>query len=163
MEVTVTGVDTLDGLARAVGGDGLDDREALLRFVAAYTDALEEAIPVRSGTLKRSIRVQMNAEGALIETGAPYSLFVLQGVQAGYMTGLIGHTVSFIAKGGQRVTRRVTRVGDWGGRKHWWRPATPPNDYFLAALEAPKVASLLRQYADAGMPIQVAFTIPARG
>jgi hypothetical protein len=155
VEVAVTGIDTLDDLSRSLAG-GMDAKEALWRFVSAYTDALEEAIPVRSGNLKRSIRVQMNAEGALIETGAPYSLFVIQGVQAGYMTGLIGHTISFIAKDGEKITRKVTRVGDWGGRKHWWRPATPPNNYFLTALDAPKVTFLLQQYADAGMPIQVA-------
>lgn len=162
MEVKVTGIDSLDDLTRSLS-DATDPEAAIRPFVAIYSEALQRALPRRSGALRASMRVQIGKGEALIQVTAPYALYLLLGVRAGYMTGLIGHTISFIASDGEKVTRKVTRVGEWGGRKHWWRPATPENNYFQRALEDPRVAKALAELDAQGMPVQVAYSVPAKG
>lgn len=162
MEVKVTGIDTLDDLAHSLS-DATDPDAAMRPFVALYSEALQRALPRRSGALRASMRVQIGKGEALIQVTAPYALYLLLGVRAGYMTGLIGHTISFIASDGERVTRRLVKVGVWGGKSHWWRPATPPNDYFQTALDDPRIVKALAELDAQGMPVQVAYSVPAKG
>jgi hypothetical protein len=161
VKVAVTGIDTLDDLARSLTGGDAGPDTALRAFMALYSEALQRAMPMRSGTLRSSMRVQMNAGEALIQVTAPYALYVLLGVQAQWMRWLEGKTISFIASDGERVTRRLVRVGVWGGKSHWWRPATPPNDFFQTALDDPRIVRALTDLAEQGMPVQVAYSLPA--
>lgn len=162
MNVSVSGIDTLDDLARSLSGTA--GPEAAMRpFVALYSEALQRALPRRSGTLRASMRVQTGGNEALIQITAPYALYLLMGVRAQWMNWLEGKTVSFLASDGERVTRRLVKVGVWGGKSHWWRPATPPNDYFQTALDDPRVAKALAELDAQGMPVQVAYSVPAKG
>lgn len=136
---------------------------SLRRFIALYLDVLRELVPVRSGSLRDSLRATYTADGALVEAAVPYAIYVVLGVRPQWMTWLVGHTVSFVAKDGARVVRRVTRVGTWGGRRHWWHPGTEPNDVFRKALDDGRVVRMLDELAAAGLPVQVSYTYPARG
>lgn len=160
MQVAVTGIDSVTELADALTV-GQSSEDAIRQFTSAYTEALDRVTPRRTGDLRNSVQVNISGSQALIEATAPYALYVVLGVRAQWMTWMIGHTVSFTAKDGQVVTRRVTRVGVWGGKSHWWRPASPPNDIFQKALQDAHVQDVLAELADAGMPLQVAYSYQA--
>ena len=158
MEINVTGVQSLDDFSRAMRPAGDAATQALLLFSRVYTEALQRVIPVRSGQLRDSVRVTISGNEAMIELTAPYALYVVQGVRAQWMRWLVGHTVAFTAQDGSRVVRRVTRVGEWGGRRHWWTPGMPANSVFQKALADPHVSALLTTFAANGVPLQVALT-----
>ncbi|HEV7216311.1 MAG TPA: hypothetical protein VGP33_14435 [Chloroflexota bacterium] len=130
---------------------------ALQRFAAAFVQAAQVFSPFRTGQLEQSISADITADGILIQATAPYAAYVLGGVRAGYMTGLIGHVVSFTARDGSRVTRRVTRVGEWNGRRHWYSPGQTPNDFFRRAWEDRVVQSYRDDLAALGVTLGVAF------
>jgi hypothetical protein len=104
----------------------------------------------------------MQSDGVLIEAPTPYSVYVLGGVRPGYMQSLVGHTVSFIAKDGTRVVRRVTRVGEWDGRRHWYHPGTPARDFFRQAWESEPVRAFVERLAQSGVTLAAAFLYDVR-
>lgn len=162
MQVDVVGDRDLADLIRQADRAESPDT-SLRRFIAVYLDVLREIVPMRSGRFRDSLRATYMADGAFVEAAVPYALYIVLGVRPQWMTWLVGHTVSFIAKDGARIVRRVTRVGTWGGRRHWWHPGTEPNDVFRKALEDGRVQRVLAELADAGMPVQVSYTYAARG
>ena len=162
MEIAVD-LGGLDELARSLQYADAAPQAALGPFLRAYTDALDRIIPVRSGRMRRSVRVSATGDQALVEIDTPYALYVILGVRPQFMTWLQGKSVSFVARDGARVIRRAARVGVWGGRRHFWHPGTAPNDLFRKALDDPKVAALLKAMAEAGQPLSVAYTYPVRG
>lgn len=158
MDITVSGIATLDDLARSDQGSPARTIDlALRRFADAFFQAAQYFSPFRTGALERSITATVTPEGVLIEATAPYAAYVLGGVRPGYMTGLIGHTVSFTAKDGTRVVRRVTRVGEWDGRRHWYSPGQPANDFFRRAWEDRVTQSYRDELAALGVTLTVAF------
>jgi len=163
VEVAVTGVDTLDDLARALDSPAREDpaTAAIARFAEAFVQAAQYFSPFRTGRLERGISARVAPDGVLIEAAAPYAVYVLGGVRPGYMTGLIGHTVSFVARDGARVVRRVTRVGEWGGRRHWYSPGQPADDFFRKAWEDRVVQGYRAELAAAGVTLTIAFLYDA--
>lgn len=163
MEIAVTGLDDLDRLADRLRPGSADQDAALAHFLTVYREALDRVIPVRTGTMRSRVRVTAGGGEALVEIDTNYAIYVVLGVQAQWMTWLVGHTVAFTAKSGERVVRRVARVGMWGGRSHWWHPGVAPNDVFRRALDDPRVAVALDELAEGGSPVSVAYTYAGRG
>lgn len=157
MEVTVTGVDTLDDLARALAGGGLDAEEALRRFAEAFVQAAQRFAPFRHGELEQSIRATIANGTLLIEATSAHAIYVLTGVSPQYMTWLQGKVVSFIGRDGARVTRRVTFVGSKNGVRHWWNPGIPAKDFLRQAWEDRVVQSYVDELAAQGVRLSIAF------
>lgn len=131
---------------------------AAQRLADAYRAALTQTVPQRSGDLLRSIALTHRPDGFVLAAGAPYAVFVLHGVREQYMTWLVGHTVSFVAKDGERVTRRVTFVGlGSDGKRHWYHPGTKPDDFFRAAWEHPAVERVVAELRARGVRVGIAF------
>jgi len=159
-EIVVSGLDSIDALIRSLDARLADPEVMLQQFLAVYQEAVRDEMPQRTGAARDSVTASVNGTQAMVEATVPYALYIVLGVRAQWMTWLEGKRISFIAKDGTRVVR-IARVGIWGGRSHWWRPETPPNDVFKKALETPRVVEMLRALADAGMPVQVAYTYGA--
>ncbi|MGN6812556.1 MAG: hypothetical protein ACTHMP_16960 [Thermomicrobiales bacterium] len=126
-------------------------------FAEVFVRQAREFAPSRSGHLRDTIAETMQPDGVLIEATAPYALYVLTGVRPHYMDYLVGRTVAFTARDGTRVVRRVTRVGEWDGRRHWWHPGTPARDFFRQAWESGPVHEVVDALAQAGVSVTAAF------
>jgi len=162
----VRGLENLARLAeeasRAASPDPLRDELA-----DAYLAALKRYVPVSTahlgnhrvpGELLHSLQLQRTAGGFLASAAAPYAAWVVKGVKAGYMTSLLGKTVSFYAKDGERVTRRVTFVGMGSdGKRHWYHPGTPARNFFREAWEDAAVQVVVRIAEARGLHIGIAF------
>jgi hypothetical protein len=157
MNATITGIDQLLAEAQAIANQP-DPLEALLAELArVFVQEARRYCPVDQGTLRDSITARVEGGNLLIQANPPYAVYVLQGLSAKPMVWLLGKTVSFIAKDGTRVTRRVTFVGERNGVRHWYRPTIPAQDFFRQAWESGPVTQIVDALRDAGMPIQVAF------
>lgn len=157
MQVSVQTGD-LDGLLDALAGQQRILMERLLNdFAIAFVAEAKVAAPERNGRLRQSVHAVRMPDGFLIQATAPYALYVLTGVRPQYMRWLVGRTVAFTARDGTRVVRRVTRVGEWDGRRHWYHPGTPARDFFREAWESGAVRTAVEQLARVGIALDAAF------
>lgn len=159
MKGAVTGTESLGEAVRLLRQpqQGPDVRHLLLLLTQTFIQQARLFAPMRSGQLRDSIDAQITADGITITALAPYAINILQGVTPHYMTWLLGKTVTFIARDGRRVTRRVTFVGMRNGVRHWWNPGQAPNDFFKLAWESGAVQRVLQQLRDAGIDLGIAF------
>ena len=159
MRVSVDGIDRLRGAAREQASM-LDTTPLLADLGTALEVAVRAAAPVRTGRLRDSIRVETTPEGLVLQADpsiAPYAIHVLVGTDPGWMAGLLGKTVAFEGRDGTQVIRRVTRVGFWDGRRHWWHPGTPPRDFIREGWESAPVQDRVAALRDAGVTVAVAY------
>lgn len=154
----------LDALARSLQADTRPAviTGAMRRFADAFVLAARAFSPFRSGRLERSISAEVSSDGVLIRAAEPYAVYVLAGVRPGYMAGLVGHTVAFTARDGTRVVRKVSRTGEYNGRRHWYHPGTPANDFFRRAWEDPVTQSYRAELAAQGVTLTIAFLYETR-
>lgn len=134
-----------------------DTRTDLLRELAArFVTAAQEYIPVRSGRLLTSLSYRITDDGITFQAGESYAVYVLAGVRPQYMTFLLGKTVRFPGKDGIAI-RKVTRVGMYDGRRHWYNPGVPSRDFYRLAWESTSVQELARALESFGMPCAIAY------
>lgn len=161
MDIVVKELGSLQEVVSEPTTAARQQNDLMQRFASAFVQAAQYYSPFRTGALEQSIAAEVTSDGILIQAAAPYAIYVLGGVKAGYMTGLIGHTVSFTAKDGARVVRRVTRVGEWNGRRHWYSPGQPANDFLRKAWEDRVVQGYRDELAAIGVVLTAAFLYDA--